>query len=60
MGVIVLGKEKRIDGCDLSDYLETFRNSKHLDVPVEIISSPGSFSQVLIMQQRSETKPINE
>lgn len=43
----MLGKEKRIDWCDLSrsDYLETSLSYKHFDVPVEIISSLVSFSK---------------
>ena len=47
IGIAALGKEKRIDWCDLSrsDYLETFLSYKHFDVTVEITSSPVSFSK---------------
>lgn len=30
MGIFMLEKEKRIDWCDLSEYLETFRGSRQL------------------------------
>lgn len=41
------GKEKRADWCDLSrsDYLKSFLNYKHFDMPVEIVSCPVSFSK---------------